>query len=753
MATAFKYVGKATKRQDGPKKLTGEEQFTGDLTLPRMAHARLVNSIYANAKIRGIDTRAARALPGVIDVCTAEDILPIWKMPPARLPLAQGRVVFYGQPVAVVVAQSEAIGAEAASLVQVDYEELPVVTDTAAAMQPDSPRAIFKEEGGADELDMHAAVAAVVEEKRELPPNVAAFKHYHRGEIAQGLTESDIVITRTYKTNMVHQSYIEPHSTVAMMDNSGTLSVWTSTQAMFYCRSACAQATGLPENKVRMTAMPVGGGFGGKFLLYEPLTAILAIKTRRPVRFVLSRMEEFLSGNPAPGCSIELTTGAKKDGTFHALKAKVVFDTGAFPGAPSGIASLLLGGYYKIPHLDIEAYDVHTNKTTLGAYRAPGAPQATFAIESNVSQMAKELGMDDITFRLKNIVGEGDLLPDNTPWAPVGLRECLEAVQKHPVWTERGKVAGEGVGIAVGAWFGGLEPASAACRLNADGSLALVLGSQDITGSNTSFAIMAAEVFGVDVEKVQIISGNTDTAPYAGSAGGSKILYTVGPAVIQAVESAKQQLLKIAAEQLEAAPEDLEIVDDKVRVKGAPGQQKPIAELARMTMTFGGRYAPVYGSGTTAQTNRAPGAAAHLVRVKADVETGDVQVLQYVAAQDVGRAINPASVDGQIMGGVAQGIGWGLYESMIYDNRGTLLTASFLDYAVPGMDAVPPIETIILEIPAPVGPFGGKGIGEPPVVPGAAAIANAIADAIGVRIYEIPMTPEKIVRAVQANGG
>jgi len=753
VATTFNYVGKATKRQDGPKKLTGEEQFTGDMTLPRMIHARLVNSIYANAKIRSIDTSAARALPGVVDVCTAEDLLPMWKMPPARLPLAQGRVVFYGQPVAVVVAQTEAIAEEAAALVAVDYEELPVVTNVEAAMHPDSPRAISKEEGGADELDMHAAVAAIAEEKRDLPPNVAAFKHYHRGEIAQGLAESDVVITRKYKTNMVHQAYIEPHSTVAMVDNTGNLSVWTSTQAMFYCRSACAQATGLPENKVRMTAMPCGGGFGGKFLLYEPLTAILALKTRRPVRFVLSRSEEFLSANPAPGCVIELTTGAKKDGTLHALKATVIFDTGAFPGAPTGIACLLLGGYYKVPHLDIEGYDVHTNKTTLGAYRAPGAPQATFAIESNMSLLAKELGIDDLTFRLKNVVETGDPLPDNTPWAPVGLKECLEALQKHPAWTGRGNAEHEGVGVAIGAWFGGLEPASAACRLNADGSLALVLGSQDITGTNTSFAIMAAEVFGIDVEKVQIISGDTDTAPYAGSAGGSKTLYTVGPAVVQAVEAAKKQLLQIAAEQLEAAVEDLEIADDKVRVKGAPGQEKPIAELARMTMTFGGRYAPVYGSGTTAQTNRAPGAAAHLARVKADPETGEVRVLQYIAAQDVGRAINPASVDGQIMGGVAQGIGWGLYEGMVFDDRGTLLTASFLDYAVPGMDAVPPIETIILEIPAPVGPFGGKGIGEPPVVPGAAALANAIADAIGVRVYEIPMTPERIVRAGQANGG
>src|SRR4051812_22021784 len=483
------------------------------MVLPRMVHARLVNSIYANARIKSIDKSAALALPGVVDVCTAEDLAPLYKAPPGKMALASGRVVYYGQPIAVVLAQSEAAAVEAAALVRVEYEPLPVVMEIEKAMQPGAPLANPKEDAGDDDLDMHATVAAVATEERELPPNVAAFKHYTRGEIEQGLAESDVVVTRTYKTNYVHQSYIEPHSTVAMLDNSGQLSVWTSTQAMFHCRSAVAAATGFPENKVRMTAMPVGGGFGGKFLLYEPLVAILAVKTRRPVRFVLSRMEEFLAANPAPGCVIELTTGAKQDGTLHALKGKVMFDTGAFPGAPTGICCLLLGGYYKIPHLEIEGYDVHTNKTTLGAYRAPGAPQASFAIESNMNILAKELEMDPISFRLKNIAEEGDLLPDNTPWAPVGLKQCLEAVQAHPVWTGRGTNPNEGVGVAVGAWFGGLEPASAACRLNADGSLALVLGSQDITGTNTSFALMAAEVFGIDVEKVQVISGDTDNAP------------------------------------------------------------------------------------------------------------------------------------------------------------------------------------------------------------------------------------------------
>lgn len=754
MATSYKYVGHATKRVDGPKKLTGAEQFTGDLVLPRMTHARLVSSIYANARILSIDTSAARAMPGVVAVYTTEDILKNWGLPPARLPMAQGgRAVYYGQPLAVVLANSETLAEEAAAAVVVEYEELPAVVDVEAAMRPDSPLAIAKDEAGNDDMDMHAAVTEVKAEERELPPNVASFKHYHRGDVEKGLAESDVVVTRKYRTNYVHQAYIEPHATVATLDPQGDLSVWTSTQAMFFCRSMCAQATGMPENRVRMTAMPCGGGFGGKFMLYEPLVAVLATMCKRPVRFVMSRGEEFLAANPAPGCVIELTTGAKKDGTLHAFKGRVYFDTGAFPGAPTGIACMLLGGYYKCPNLDIEGYDVHTNKTLLGAYRAPGAPQATLAVESNMDLLAKELGMDPLSFRLRNIAEEGDPLPDNTPWAPVGLKECLEELQRHEAWTNRESLPeGEGVGVAVGAWFGGLEPAAAACRLNMDGSLTVTVGSQDISGTNTSFALITAEAFGIDVEKVQVIGADTSTAPYAGGAGGSKTLYTVGAAVQRAAADAKERILKIAAEQLEVAPEDLEIVGDNIAVKGAPGKERKIADIAKLTMSFGGRYEPVHGRGTTAITDRAPGAAAHLAQVKVDAETGDVRVTRYVAVQDVGQAINPAAVEGQMMGGVAQGIGWGLYEGMVFDERGTLLTASFLDYALPAMEQIPAIETIIIEIPAPVGPFGGKGVGEPPVVPGAAAIANAIDDATGTRLTEIPFTPERVMRGM-ANGG
>lgn len=742
-------VGRSTRRIDAPGKLTGAERYTADISLPRMLHACLVTSIYANARIRGVDTRAARAVPGVVGAFSAADVESLWAVRPIPPPLAPERAVYYGQPVAVVVAESEAIAEEAAALVQVDYEPLPPVTDVELGILPDAPEAVDETMRAGVAGAAHTEVSSGAGPERALPPNATGYLHFTRGDVTQGFAQSDVVVTRTYRTHRTHHGYMEPHATVAAVDPAGNLSVWTATQAMFFCRSAVSRATGVPESKVQLTAMPVGGGFGGKYIpLYEPLVALLALKTRRPVRLVLSRIEEFTSTNPAPSCVIELTTGAKKDGTLHALKARVLFDTGAYRGEVSTDgACMALGGCYRIQHLDIEAFDVYTNKTPPGSYRAPGAPQGTFAIESNMSIMARELGLDDLTFRLMNVVQEGDLRPDNLPWKSVAVRQCLEELQQHPAWTApRGP--DEGVGLAVGAWGGLCEPASAICRLNEDGTLAVTLGSQDISGSNTSFALMAAETFGIDVEKVQVIAADSLTAPYAGVAGGSKTTYTVGGAVVQAATAARRQLLAIAAEELETSPEDLEIAGDTVRVKGSPGSGVGIAELARMTMVFGGRHAPVYASGTVAQATGFPGAAAHLARVRVDRETGDVRIVRYVAVQDVGRAINPAEVEGQIEGGVVQGVGWALYEGIVYDENGTVLTASFLDYAMPHMNAVPEIETIVLEVPAPEGPFGLKGVGEPPVVPGAGAIANAVADAVGVRLHTIPLTAEEIVRGL-----
>lgn len=742
MTATLRYVGTRTKRIDAPDKLKGVELFAADLQLPGMVHARLVTSPHASARIIALDAAEARALPGVVAVYGAADLESLWRERPAPPPLAVNRASYYGQPVAIVVAETEAIAAEAALLVRVNYEPLTAVIDLETALHPETPCAVDESMRGGES-----------DEARAAGPNVAGVYHNQHGDIARGLAESDVIVTRTYRTRKAHQGYLEPHATVAAPDPRGNLDVWTATQAMFFCRDAVARATGLPMHRVRLTATAVGGGFGGKHIaLYEPLVGLVALRLRRPVRLVLSRTEEFVAANPAPAGLIELTTGARRDGTLLALKARIIFETGAFHGeVPTGLACVVIGSAYRIPHLDIRGYDLYTNTTPPGSYRAPGGPQAAFAIESNMNIMAQELGLDPLEMRLQNVAVEGDLRPDNTIWAPVAFQECLAAARQHPAWTEP---AGEheGVGLAVGAWGGSREPASAVCRLDADGSLDLLLGSQDISGSNTSLALMAAETFGIDPAKVRVVTPDSTAAPYAGVSGGSKTTYTVGAAIVLAAEDARRQLLAIAAEELESIPEDLEIVGDAVRVRGVPGREKSIAELARLTMVFGGEHPPVYGSGSFALKQGYPGATVHLARVRVDPETGEVRLLRYVAVQDVGRAINPAAVEGQIAGGAVQGIGWGLYEGMEYDESGTLLTATLLDYALPRAEGLPPIETIVLEVPAPHNPFGLKGVGEPPIMLGAAALANAVADALGARVYELPITPERVLRARGAVG-
>jgi CO/xanthine dehydrogenase Mo-binding subunit len=392
--------------------------------------------------------------------------------------------------------------------------------------------------------------------------------------------------------------------------------------------------------------------------------------------------------------------------------------------------------------------EVLTNKPATGAYRAPGAPQASFAIESAMSELAERLGQDPLAFRLRHASAPGDPLPHKRPWPKMGLREVLRALDEHPM-RRRPKAPGEGIGIAVGGWLGGLESATACVRANTDGTFQILHGAVDITGTATTMRLIAAEVLGVPPDKIQVLTGDTSQAPYAGMSGGSKITYTVGKAVQLAAEDARRQILSIAASHLEARVDDLEIEDGAVRVKGSPTARLSLAEVITMSMRFGAKYPPVFGQGSTAITRQSPGFAGHMVRVRVDRDTGAVTILEYVAAQDVGFAINPPAVEGQVLGGVVQGVGWGLYEQMTYDENGSLLTSTFTDYAVPKAPHAPRMQTIIVEVPSDDGPFGAKGVGEPPVVPAAAAIANAIADATGVRCTALPITAERLARALR----
>ncbi|WP_376790050.1 xanthine dehydrogenase family protein molybdopterin-binding subunit [Thermoflexus sp.] len=748
-------IGQRIPMRDGHLKVTGRLKFGADLWLPDLLYARLVLSPYAHGRIRRIDPSHARAVPGVVAVLTSADLPGFQREPEshARALLAWERVVYYGQPVAVVLAESEAAAADGAARVEMEIDPLSAVVDPLEAMSEEAPRIWpggrpgVRADAGAHAADVGGAGA----ERPAQPGNISDHVRYTRGDVEQGFREADLVLELTYRTSAVHQAYIEPHTTTAALDPATeTLTIWTSTQDPFGVREEVADFLGWPENRIRVVPMPVGGGFGGKFTLLEPLVAALAVHLRRPVRLTLTRQEEFLIGTPAHASIITLKTGVKRDGTLTALQARVIFDAGAFPGSPARIAANLLGSFYRFPHYEIEAVEVLTNKPGVGAYRAPGAPQALFALESQMDEMARQLGLDPLEFRLRNVMEEGDELPSGKRYGPIGLRACLEALREHPLWREPRREPGEGVGLAVGGWHGGLEPAAAMCHVDRDGVVRIYVGAVDLQGTHTAMAQMAAAILGVPVEHVRILQGDTDMAPYAGASGGSKTTYTVGLAVQRAAEEARQQILRIASEHLEVAPEDLEIRDGRIYIRGVPEPRMTLGEVAALSQRFGGKFEPVVGRGSSAQTEQAPGFAAMLVRVRVDPETGYVTVQEAVVAQDVGRAINPLLIEGQMHGGAAQGLGWGLWEALRYDANGVALTASFIDYALPNATEVPPIETQIVEVPSPHGPFGARGVGEPPVVPGAAAVANAIRDAVGVRITELPITPERLWNALTA---
>jgi CO/xanthine dehydrogenase Mo-binding subunit len=753
--TTFRFVGRRTKRADAPERLTGRTRFTSDLVLPGALVARLVGSTHAAGRIVSIDTTQALRVPGVVRVLTARD-LPVPDIEAAvegrHILFALDRVYYAGQPVAAVLAENEAAAEDGAEAVEVEYEPSEAVVDPLAAMAADAPVVREQRERNDEELAMHGA-APQAEEAVDSPqaPNVASRSRFHRGDVEQGLREADVVVEREYRTSWVHQGYIEPQTCVAAPDPLGNLVVYACTQALFHTRNEIARTLGIADHQVKVQAMPVGGGFGGKFGLIEPTVAALAVAAGRAVRLTYTRMEEFTTADPAPRSIVRLSVGARKDGTLTTLKGELIFDAGSMAGAPVGIAAILIGSTYRWEHLLIEGAEVLTHKAGTGAYRAPGAPQAAFAIESTIDEVARALGMDPLDLRRKNAVREGDLRVDGSRWPLIGLVECLERAQ--PVYEAERKAAGpgEGVGVALGGWPGGIEPASAVCRLNADGTLQIALGSVDLTGTNTTFSIIAAEAFGLsDPGQVRVSTVDTDAAPYAGASGGSKITYTVGPAVQRAAEDARQQVLRIAAAELEAGVEDLEIVDGSVRVRGVPGKVRTLGQIFALSGAFGAKYEPVLGRGQAAVVDRSPGMGVHVVRVRVDRETGRVEPLRYIVVQDVGRAINPASVEAQLQGGAIQGVGWGLLEAMVFDDQGAPITASLMDYAIPKATQTPSLDTLLVEVPSKVGPFGAKGVGEPPVIPGAAALANAVRDACGARVTEIPLTGERVRQAIAA---
>lgn len=731
MKTPYRYLGRRRPAIDGRAKARGDARYAADVQLAGMLHAQPVLSAAAHARLRAMRIEAARAVPGVVAVFTAVD-LPVTAAPPAtrqEAVLARGDVTFCGQPVALVVAESPAAAADGAALVEIDYDPLPPTVGCA---------------GGAP----------------------AAAGEYRRGDVRAALRASDHVVLRTCRTPFVHQGYLEPCAAVAAPDPAGGgvpgggVTVYSGCQGQFDVRARLASILELPADAVRIVPMTVGGGFGGKGGLIDPLAAAAALRLQRPVKLVLDRSTDLAATTPSPAMAIELELGADRRGAFTALRAELTLDNGAFPaGMGAGIANRL-AGCYRLPHLSIRWRDVRTNVHAAGAYRAPGAPQTTFAIETAVDALAGAIGIDPLEIRKRNVVRAGDPQPDGTPWPAGGQLACLEAVESHPLWRCRRADRRGGTGIAIAGWIPLVDPCAAACRVDPDGTVVITLGAVDISGVHTSLAMVAAEEIGVDPGQVRVRTADSDGAPYGPSAGGSNIACSAADAVRQAAAEARRQLLALAADHFEAAVDDLETADGAVRVAGVPDRAISIGTLAQTAQSGPSvpdrtdamiRPGPIQASGRAAGRGGAAVFVAHVVRVAVDRQTGRVRPTDYLSVQDVGFAMNPLLVEGQLHGGAAQGLGIGLHEALRHDEAGQLLTGTLMDYGMPRATSVPPITARLLQTPS-HGPYGARGVGEPPIVAGAAATANAVRAATGAQPESLPLDPETVWRAANRAG-
>lgn len=741
---------------EGGERVRGLAQYAGDIVLPGMLHARPVLSDRAHARIIGVDKSGALAVPGVVAVFTADDLavtfIPLTR---SHMLLAQGRVIFYGQPVAVVVAESEAAAEDGAQAVGVAYESLPASLDAEAAIAPDAP--LVWPQGVPKVINpddaAHGAVPTQVTQQERGHPNAAGEVNLARGDVEKGFREADLVLENTYRTQIVHQGYMETLACVGRPDPaSGGMVVYSSTQAPFAVRDKVSFVLGVPPSKVRVVTPTVGGAFGGKFGTTEPLVAAVAWTLRRPVRMVLTRSEDFLVSTPAPQTVIWIKTGMTKTGVITALQAEILLNSGTHPTALQGLTAQVLGAPYKVPNLKIRGVGVLTHTPAAGSYRGPGGPQATFALESQIDEMARRLGLDPLEVRLKNAVEEGDPMADGRRYPPIGLKACLHRVAQHPMWKHRGRELGVGHGLAVAGWLGTVMPASAACGLEADGTFTVKVASADITGTNTAMALIAAQTLNVSPGNVRVAPSDTAAALFAGPSAGSMTTRTVGAAVLAAAQSVRRLLLGTAAAILEANPEDVVLENGAVVVRGAPSKRLTFQDIATRTMSYGSPYPPIAAAGTAAGQDIAPCFVVGLARVHVDTETGRTRVLDWLVVQDVGCALNPLLIEGQIHGGITQSQGFALGEEMAYDEKGQLLSGTFMDYALPKATDVPSIAVELTEVAATGSPFGARGVGEPSIIPGVAAVANAIRDACGVRVTSLPIRSQMIWESLTAQG-
>ncbi len=742
----YQVVGKSVPRVDAVDKVTGSARYAADVNLPGMLWGRFVRSPHPHARIKRIDTTKAAALPGVKAIITQQSLGAgatiesedkVHGMKASRSLFAGDIVRYQGEKIAAVAAVSAEVAAQAVELVEVEYELLPAVDDVLEAVKPEAP------------LVQPDAKTAQAPDGTELK-NIAGEAHSEHGDMAAGFAASDQIFEDEYFIPRVHQTYLEPHACLAKVEPNGRVTVWTSTQSIFSIRSGVASSLGIPMSKVNVVGMTIGGGFGGKFgPLIHTYAVILSQMTGHPVKIVMSREEEMLDGRPAPGAWFRIKTGVKKDGTVLARHAYALWDSGTEPGASIHATGRILG-VYKFPAIKVDAYAVYTHKPGTTAYRAPGAPQGSYASEAQLDRIAGELGIDPVDLRLMNMVESGEKrVGDRRPLTRVAFKETLRQVADAVDWWNRKKEPNQGWGVAVGEWTNGAGPGSAVVSLQEDGTVRVFSGCMDISGTDTGMGQMAAEVMGVPMEDVFVVRGDTDSTPYATGSGGSVVLFSMGNAVKRGAEALREKVLDLAAQHLEAERDSLEIADRAVRVRGDRERSVTLTELAQMSLrTIGG---PLVATGTFASESSHPVIAAQIVQVKVDPDTGRLEVLKLAGSLDVGRSINPYEVEGQMEGGALQGLSWGWMEEMQF-KEGRMLNTHLSDYRIPTTMDAPPTTSHVIERESEHGPFGIKGIGEPPIIPTPAALHAAVADATGVRVNTLPLTPERIYMAMRKNG-
>ena len=752
----FKVLGTSIPRVGGVERVTGAGIYGIDLAPQDALCGGILRSQYAHAKIVSIDTSEAKALPGVYAVVTAADAPDVryGRTYIDRYMLAKHKVRYMGDPVAAVAAESQAIVKQALKKIKVVYEPLLVVIDPEETMKPSAPTLH-------DDMPLPANLPKDASVK-----NVCSYTGVHVGDPAKAMAEADVVVEETYETKMIHPQYLEPRIAAARMETDGRLTVWANAQAPFSVRTDVARLLGLPLSKVRILTTEIGGGFGGKAsgitsgAAIEPICSLLALKAKRPVMVVLDKAEETISTTIRSGTKMWLKTGVKKDGTIVARTGKVIYDAGAYSGfgAMAGArCTQMLAGWYLMPNVHIDGYVVYTNKQVCGPVRGPGGPQAAFAVESHMDSIAARLGMDPVEFRLKNVPKPGDRIVGVAKLRDVSLGETIRTAAEKIGWGKVKLERNQGIGIATGSWIEGSGPGGGAIvKVNEDGSATVHIGKVDYgTAPRFGIPMIVAEELGIPIEDVTVVNVDTDASPWDAGTVGSRSMLVSGNATRLAALDARNQLFKLAARQLEANPDDLEIKDKQIRVKGTPAKSVALASVANAAHNEIGEIIGrgYFDSKAMMEEEKKHGSSqpftAHACIVEVNPNTGNVKILKYVAVHDVGFVVHPKAVEGQIEGATAMSIGQALCEQVVFDDQGRTLNPTFVDYLMPTINMLPRIETVLVDGYPGAGPYGTKGAGEIGCVPPMAAIANAIFSATGVRVRKLPLSPENVLRALK----